>query len=175
MITLLNLIFAFNLSFSAEAPFPKNWCNTGKCSTPQEKIWSDFNKGGSPSWSSMPQVVSGSCYHSSRNYNNKTEHFSGFIIDTEREGFSFHGRHSFFAKENPYKNFDLEIARESFKKESSLRIDIFNDYGFYNANPEAGTPIRYWFREGEDGNLKMAVVFGTLNHFILCDLKHHQN
>jgi len=174
MITILSFLISISFSFADEAPFPKNWCKSGRCSTPQQKIWNEFNTGQSPSWDSMPQVFSGSCYHSSKNYNNKTEHYSGFIIDAEKDGFSFHGKHSFFAKENPYKDLTIETARDTFKKQTVLRIDVFQDYGFYNANPGAETPIRYWFREGvDDQNIKMAVVFGTLDHFILCDLKYH--
>jgi len=80
-----------------------------------KKIWTAFNQGDSPDWQRMPKVVSESCYHSSKNYSNKIEHFSGFAIDVENDGFSL------------------------------------------------------------DGNLKMAVIYGTLNYFILCDLAQHQN
>lgn len=179
MITFLSLAFTFSNAFSSmsslEAPFPKNWCSTGRCSTPQMKIWSEFNSGKSPSWNQMPRALSGSCYHSSRSYRNTTEHFSGFIIDQEQDGFSLAGRHSFYAPENPYADLDADTAREEFKKGSLNRIEVFKDYGFYNANPDAERSIRYWFREGDDNAVKMAIIFGNLDHFILCDLNYHQN
>lgn len=175
MYLILNLLITVHVSLAFEAPYPKNWCSSGMCSKPQEKIWNEFNEGLAPSWESFPKVVSGSCYHSSANYDNEVEHFSGFIIDVEDDGFSFNGRHSFFVYKNPYKDFDLKTAREEFKKGSLNRIDIFKDYGFYNANPGIERPVRYWFKEGSDGNLKLAVIFGTLRHFILCDLAHHKS
>jgi len=156
-------------------PFPENWCNTGRCSEPQKKIWNEFNDGGSPSWEMMPQVVSGSCYHSARYYSNETEHFSGFIIDKEANGLSFNGKHSFFTRENPYRSLNLITARESFKTSSPNRIEVFHTYGFYNANPGEERPVSYWFKEGSDKKIKMAVIYGSLDHFILCDLSYHNN
>ena len=175
MILILSLLLGFSNGYASSllGSFPKNWCKRERCSEPQKKIWNDFNSGGIPSWEKMPEVFSGSCYHSSRAYRNTTEHYSGFLIDLKDDGFSFNGSHSFYASQNPYAELDVESARKRFKSANTSRIEVFKDYGFYNANPSSDRPMRYWFREGEDGRLKMAVIFGTLDHFVLCDLQDH--
>lgn len=174
-------LFAFltSMSFASienEAPFPKNWCKFGDCSELQKVIWEDFNNGTSPEWENAPMMMSGSCYHSSRHYNNKHEHFSGLLIDREEDGkLSLYGRHYFFAPSNPYLDLNVESAREEFKTYKTTRIEEFPTYGYFNTDPNESGSIRYWLRQGSDGNIKVATVWGSLSHFSLCDLKVHEN
>ena len=114
LISLLSLCFPLIATASAE--LPQHPCNGRDCSPSMHKMVEHFDQSLPIETLDQPTVFSGECYHAGYGYDsNKTQH--GMILLDQIDNSDkiwFNGVFTFFYKENPYKDHNVEQARKVF-------------------------------------------------------------
>lgn len=176
-ILVASLFIASSWANAEVVPFPENLCRGVKCGAKQARIYNRFvEKGMSPLSLQREAVYSGACHWVGSSFSPEQEHHAGIFIYAAPDGeaMSFRGRFSFFAAENPYRDFDAETARRAwFANPKDPVLEMGEEFGFYDANKEGEMRNRiwYWFRaDSVDPNLLYVVTLWGYSDYGVCEL-----
>ena len=167
------LLFFFllvSLRASHAEGLPTNVCLDPFCGPAQLGIWNRFQDGTGLDLLLVPSVYSGTCYHNSPAYDPDVPQFCGVLIDELKGRVVFDGRFSFYQRQHPYANLNVNAARESFAE--VREIALFDSFAYAEAS-DSLKPFRYWLRQDADtGGLLLVGYFGY-SHTMLCALERN--
>ncbi|CBW26563.1 hypothetical protein BMS_1733 [Halobacteriovorax marinus SJ] len=166
------ILFITILSAKAEIPDHGNFCYADSCSNPQMVMW-DFYKELDQFNIVESQVFSGDCFHSSPIYSNEVNHHGVILIDRNGKDTHMGGKFSFFAKKNPYKNWDIERARADFTDiySKEKRLTVTSKFAYIDLNPGELPIMRYWFKSTGDADTLMLIGTWGASHSFICELR----
>jgi len=164
---LLCLFLLASLRAGHAEGLPTNVCLDPFCDPAQQRIWNRFQDGTGLDLLLVPSVYSGTCYHNSPAYDPDAPQFGGVLIDELKGRVVFDARFSFYQRQHPYANLNVEAARERFAEVHELAL--FDSFAYAEAD-DSLKPFRYWLRQDADtGGLLLIGYFGY-SHTMLCAL-----
>lgn len=167
------LLFSFIMMFAnaSDVPAtPPNPCYEN-CTEYMSDLVNEFNEAGQlPSF--IPAVYSGECRHLGP-YDPDFTHFAVVMIDQLEDKPNFSTIFSFFAPENEYKNWNVEIARNEMSdywkkngamilEENTARTEIRYDNG--------GPAYVYWMRQNPITKQLLYVTYAGTSMKSFCRL-----
>ncbi|MBK26518.1 MAG: hypothetical protein CME70_21135 [Halobacteriovorax sp.] len=160
----------FSLSFQIFAGDIDGVCGLDSCTVKMKSILNEYQEGSTDM--ELPGVFSGECFHKSRMYNPNHAHYGGILVD-KNDKLYFGGSFYFFAPDNPYRDLDIDSARERFKiKYEEKYLVTKKDTGFYvDLNPDQIPLWRYYFSQ-KDGLINLIGVWGV-EHIMFCQMTRH--
>ncbi len=172
---LLSLVFiVFSVSSFAGFPFNgyRDFCNQN-CSTMQRFMYNDFSKK-EIFYTKGEKVFSGDCFHSSRYYDGKKLHHGVIVFDSVKEKIYMSSSFSFFTIENPFRSWNMDIARDELGDFYSQKNELQGDErtGFASVGDES-YPVAYWFRRPSHDTLFLIGLW-TTSHKVTCYLRLNQ-
>ena len=174
---LLSLFLALTLSqnraFAAELPpleSPPEPCAGLNCTPRMQEIAARFKAGTGFTESELPFLASGECFHHSPDLNPEIAHYGLELLDPNNGSVYMGGSFGFFYKENPYKNWTLDVAR---KAEADLYnpkhlVQFGKDFVYSNMNYGGEEIWKYWLKR-QDNRAYLIGQWGH-HHFIFCEL-----
>lgn len=145
---------------------PEDLCAASRCGDRQQAIFDRFMEEGIGVQDLRTEAVYSGVCHWGGLYRPTDEHHGGiFWYDLAGET-AFRGRFSFYARTNPYESVTPEMARRDwFTNSQHYMPEIYEDFAFFDANPQgdASSRIWYWFRRDQKnaGLLYVVALMGA--------------
>jgi hypothetical protein len=169
-------MFLILLSLLAQlslAGFPAEVCNSDVCSSQQQEILAEMLRAKrNISSFKTPSFYSGPCFWRGL-YDPTVEHHGGFLIYAKEGEMYQTGRFSFFADQNPYRDYSIEEAIEAIGLSAKRPVEHHKDYTYHDALPGSDNPVWYWSRSSSDSQYLYLMAFWGNNHLALCKLERH--
>lgn len=168
VVTLASLTL-YALPAWADHELPTDLCWEG-CSPRAEAIVRGFESAGPLAPITAARVHSGICVHRSNDLDMNDAHHGVALFDAKNGAEFFHGQFSFYAKDNPYRDWTPEKAAETLnpKYTESSTLHHESDYAWLDFNPGEIPVWQYYLRQS--GNTVYLVGFWGIHHTVFCEL-----
>lgn len=178
---MISLIFSAYFAAASFAPDSQDLCSGQSCTPPMKEISKVFtqDQGQFALSEDQSRVYSGSCYHLAPGMKGDQEHHGLVLFEPLKEGgLGSSGIFSFFASVDPYKELNVETARQYVSDRGGQKHTVtlqpsrahivrkYSDFG----------QIDDWFRTDESGDTLYQIShwnFTTGQQRSFCRLKKH--
>ncbi len=114
----------------AAEPLPIHQCTEAPCTSEQQRIWNQFEAGGSLDHSVVGRVYSGSCYHRSSNMDPNHEHYGVVFLDSVGTDVFMNGQFGFFFNANPYASWTPQDAMKELSPAHKPYERVMTENGY---------------------------------------------
>lgn len=159
-------------AFAAETP--PSPCGGYQCPPRVLEIAQGFETGSAITTADLPLLGSGECHHLNDNYDVNTVHYGAIFLDPKDGQVYMGGAFSFFAPENPYKDWTPEkVRRENTNLYAeNHRVELTDGFAFSDMNP-GKTPIWFYWIKQKGPKIYLMGHWGVW-HRVLCELEKHE-
>lgn len=168
----LSALLTYATTAHAEHELPTHLCSQG-CSPRMAEIVKGFESAEPLTPVTSARIHSGVCMHQVNELGPEDEHHGVIVLEKRDDDSHFNGQFSFYAKENPYKDWTIEEAarRLPLKYNDLNKITFESDYAWLDYNPGSIPIWQYYLRQS--GPTVYLIGFWDTRHTVFCEMKEN--